>query len=128
MVGSLRDAGLSVRAVAAVTGDHYSTVSRAGVADATPKPKPEPRAVDQQAVTEHAQDTVEPDTEDDMPPETAVDRDTGEITQPAPRVTGVDGKSYPAAQSPRQAGRASRPPRVGSPAAVSGMIRSWLSF
>jgi len=44
VVSSLRDEGLSLRAIAAATGDHYSTVSRelSGVADATPEPGPAP--------------------------------------------------------------------------------------
>lgn len=38
VVASLRESGLSLRAIAAATGDHYSTISRelAGVANATP--------------------------------------------------------------------------------------------
>ena len=37
VVASLRESGLSVRAIAAATGDHYSTISRelSGVANAT---------------------------------------------------------------------------------------------
>ncbi|WKX00724.1 helix-turn-helix domain-containing protein [Rhodococcus aetherivorans] len=44
VVASLRESGLSIRAIAAATGDHYSTISRelGRVADATPDAEPIP--------------------------------------------------------------------------------------
>jgi transcriptional regulator with XRE-family HTH domain len=117
VVQSLRESGLSVRAIAAVTGDHYSTVSRelSGVANATPK-HVTPLA---EVADEFGVDLDEPgstNTEldwDDEPALTqeecealdnqdraamltdAEEADAIEAEVKATRITGTDGKSYP---------------------------------
>lgn len=123
-VASLRESGLSIRAIASATGDHYSTVSRElarGVANATPAlATSEPVVADLDETDEDEFDAAwadaaatEPD--DDEPALTdeeceAIDREwSARITEldassvapqpvdptPPPRITGTDGKTYP---------------------------------
>lgn len=76
VVGSLRDAGLSVRAIAAVTGDSVGTVAaaaRAGVQNRTPANP----SVDRVEVTPNFKGST-------------------------PKVKGKDGKSYPATPVPKK--------------------------
>lgn len=103
VVASLRDSGLSVRAIAAATGDHFSTVSRTlrRVADATPEPVEEdPEPDDEPALTEEEcealdqsradfeDDEDEPDDEELSPAATAAKPPELRL------ITGRDGKKY----------------------------------
>jgi hypothetical protein len=96
VVASLRDSGLSIRAIAAATGDHYSTVSRdltAGVANATPAP-PEPPA---SGVLGGGGSPIHRASE---PGSFGVEKPV-----PEPKaITGIDGKTYtaPATPAPRR--------------------------
>lgn len=83
VVASLRDAGLSIRAIAAATGMDGRTVRRdltAGEANASPQLPPEddtaPPADDPSGVAQGNHATPEPDS-------------------PPPAIQGVDGKTYP---------------------------------
>lgn len=82
VVASLRDAGLSIRAIAAATGHDAATVHRdlARVANATPRPPEEDPA------TPSADDPSGVAPESTQAPEPA--------SQP-PTIQGVDGKTYP---------------------------------
>lgn len=75
-VASLRDAGLSIRAIAAATGESVGTVHS-----------------EVSRVQNRTPDTVDDEPDDEPEVESAPPR-------PAPKVTGTDGKSYPAAKSP----------------------------
>ncbi len=108
-VQSLRDAGLSLRAIAAATGDSVTTVRRevAGVPNGTPEPT---YSLDEVAeefrvdIDEGADPDYEPSGMDEF-----VDRGTGEVLDAAPqpvKVTGLDGKQY----SPRSASKPRQKP------------------
>jgi hypothetical protein len=102
VVCSLRDAGLSVRAIASATGDHYSTVSRelGRVANATPGIAADPVADDFWA------DPFDyPDTE----PVAATTRPTPGRAEVMP-VIGMDGKTYQRKPLPQPAPKPWRKP------------------
>ncbi|MEY8013838.1 helix-turn-helix domain-containing protein [Mycobacterium servetii] len=102
VVASLRESGLSIRAIASATGDHYSTISRelGRVANATPGPEPE---CDGKCATDEC-----------VGPEESPSADLDDFAKaneayPQPRqITGIDGKRYepkpsqPQAQKPRR--------------------------
>lgn len=112
VVASLRESGLSIRAIAAATGDSVGTVHDAlgsGVQDRTPDPDPAP--FDPQPIADElaAFDATYDDDGDDDPPltqdecEALADPDDLD-DEPAPRVTGTDGRSYPATR-PKKSNR-----------------------
>lgn len=109
VVASLRESGLSVRAIAVATGDHYSTVSRelSRVANATPA---------HQASAKPATGSANPAVAETEVAASGVAESSAEsLTGPlAPRssVTGTDGKTYPASQPTRS--RPSRKPLTDS--------------
>lgn len=92
VIGSLSAAGLSSRSIAAVTGVTAMTVSRSlaasGVTNVTPDESNDEPETD-------APEADVPETDDDVP--SFLD-DAVSATEPEPRVTGLDGKSYPKAK------------------------------
>ena len=91
VVASLREQGLSIRAIAAVTGDHYSTVSRelSAVADATPERVLVAIAESEEA---YAAEIAEEATQ-------TVDAPVHIAPEPA-KVIGIDGKTYTPSPKP----------------------------
>lgn len=91
MVGALRSVGMSTRAIGSATGTSHETARKdaaaAGVQNLTPDERPEPsappanlgsgRAFDQPVVPEPAPEPIS-------------------APEPEPKVTGTDGKQYPA--------------------------------
>lgn len=107
IVASLRESGLSIRAIASATGDSVGTVHEAlnsGVQNRTPEPE-----VDEDELAEElivAEQELPPPPENYMQPKADWGRiaeaeariDAARQQQPAPAakpVTGVDGKQYP---------------------------------
>lgn len=123
-VGSLRDAGLSIPAIAAATGLGYGTVQRALTAPCpNGQGEEEPIAVEEVYDPETGETVFEVDWTDDEPALTesecqALDRaemltdseeaDAIEAEVQAARITGTDGKSYPKPE-PRPQQRKSLP-------------------
>ncbi len=94
VVTSLREAGLSVRAIAIATGESRSTVSRAvnpGVPSGTPGSHPSDPEFAELAQLDDLD--VEPRFKSSVKP----------MKPPAPKVTGIDGKSYAARAVPDDA-------------------------
>lgn len=102
VVASLRDSGLSLRAIAAVTGDSRNTVQRelAGVPCGTPA-APSPLGV----ITT-IESTSTPEEEDAVRTETATDAEP-------PTITGIDGKNYKARQPQPSNLAFPQPPKYG---------------
>jgi hypothetical protein len=116
--GSLREAGLSIRAIAAATGDGVATVHRdlAGVPNGTPDAEP-PKSF--RISREPGRGIPAPQT----PPGRV------ETTEPEPpKVTGVDGKSYPAARQPKPAAPAEHPLAVSKAAMDVAKTSPWAVF
>lgn len=100
IVSSLRDSGLSIRAITAVTGDGFGTIQRELAGD--PNGSPDDGAVFDRAA-EEATAIAEPET-------TTIDN-TGQVISetPLPTITGIDGKNYPATPTPREPRRKALP-------------------
>lgn len=118
VVASLRDSGLSIRAIAAATGDGVATVKRAldaGVPNGTPDPDlatdddnfgPDldtGEYSDLASIVDDLEDDDEPALTDEECRALADPDDLDDEAEPA-RVTGVDGRSYPATK-PRKPNR-----------------------
>lgn len=107
VVASLREAGMSTRAIAAATGMHHSTVAddvTAGVGNPTPQP-PDPEFIEriQNGIEQSRNGDTVPleeylaeDPDDEIVDAEIVD---DEPAPPPKPVTGLDGKTYP--QKPR---------------------------
>jgi len=83
VVASLRDAGLSTRAIAKATGISHQTAANdlaAGVKNLTPRPEPWPESSDEPTDDGHTVDYGPPDAEPEPPAPTLI--------------TGIDGKTY----------------------------------
>ncbi len=91
VVASLRESGLSLRAISAATGDSVTTVRRelSGVPNGTPEPVV---VVDME--TGEVLEDVAPLTQAERE---ALDPDP----QPAPKITGIDGKTYTPSPKPK---------------------------
>lgn len=102
-VQSLRDAGLSLRAIASATGDSHETARKAlaPVKELTPEPVVyEPSGMDE--FVDHTTGEVI----DAWPPDEPLDETGCEALDPAPqpKITGIDGKRYtpPAPRAPQR--------------------------
>lgn len=109
VVASLRESGLSFRAIAAATGDSHETVRRSlpPVTNVTPESKPHPEPVLSQDDCEALDDTEWCDCGEGLceclagecscgwVPELPQDDHPEPEPEPVQRITGTDGKSYP---------------------------------
>lgn len=93
VVSSLRDAGLSIRAIAAATGDSRETIRRELSGDTFVSPD-DGAAADSELVGDRLAELAD---------EIAGELIANEFRAPIPTITGIDGKSYPASSQNRGA-------------------------